>query len=102
LQAAAARLATEVASADRPLAESEATERVPAAVVFALQQGKSPGVTARLLRELSVTYEFQVRNRLSCMHGFVEPISICIVAGLAGFLFLALVAPLVSLVQNLS
>ncbi len=102
LRVAANRMASFVESGGTDLKECPAAKLLPATVLHSLQLDSSPGTRARLLRELSWIYDNQTRERLSWVHGIIEPLTICVIGVLVAFVVFALLGPLASLVTNLS
>jgi type II secretory pathway component PulF len=102
LRASASRLASFVESGRGDLSDSPASARFPTTILHALESDFSPTGRAALLRELSSMYDEQARNRASWVSGFLQPAFICLIGVLVGVLFLAILAPLFSLISNLS
>jgi len=75
---------------------------LPATLVYALQADAPQASRIRLLMELSASFAERARSRLSWTHGILGPFAICVVGGVVGLVVLALMMPLVQLINNLS
>jgi type II secretory pathway component PulF len=71
-------------------------------VVYALRFPMPDRARIRLLREVGLTYAQRASKLLSWTQGMFEPLAICVLGILVGFTVLALVLPLVRLIQGLS
>jgi len=73
-----------------------------ATVVHALVGDLSPKARIRLLREVGDSHAQRAARRLSWTRGIIEPIAICVIGLIVGFVVVSLFLPLISLVQGLS
>ncbi len=75
---------------------------LPATVVYALQAGPEGTPNIRLLQELSEIYSERVRNRFDWATGFLPQFSILAIGIVVGIVVLALLLPLVQLINGLT
>ena len=101
LQRAAWRLAREAERNDGlpPLKHSHPLTQT---VVYALRGGMSDAARIHLLREVGQSHAQRASKLLSWTQGMMEPLAICVLGILVGFTVLALLIPLISLIQGLS
>lgn len=103
LRREANQLATEIDLGNANLSESLPDRRsLPHTVIHALQLQDKPEAAALILRELSLMYDQQTRNRLAWTSSLIEPVFIVFLGMAVGFYVVALFMPLISLIQNLT
>ena len=71
---------------------------VPAAIQFASEAHDLPGT----LSSLSEMYQRQAELRLSALPGIITPLMVLLIAVLIGFVIMALMLPLINLIQGMS
>ena len=100
-RAAAEDLAQAAQNPSQALQSSQAAGRLPANLIHALTAGPDSTPHLPLLHQLGAIYSYHATHRTSWTTGAAAQLSI-VVAGLAvGFVVIALLAPLLSLVQGL-
>jgi type IV pilus assembly protein PilC len=75
---------------------------VPNTAIHVCQSNADSGAGARILRELAAMYDQQMENRLSFVVNLLEPVFVMVLGIAVGVHFIALIMPLVSLIQNLT
>jgi type IV pilus assembly protein PilC len=83
----------------RPL---EATRAFPAMVASMIEVGEETGALPQMLSRIADTYDDEVDNAIAALTSVIEPIMILIMAGVVGTIVIALLLPLVSIIQNLT
>jgi type IV pilus assembly protein PilC len=88
-------------SAGRPLTSAQ-TRLLPATVPAAMQFASGFHDLGATLGTLSEMYQRQAELRMAAIPGIVTPILVIVIAVLIGFIVLALMAPLIALIQGVS
>jgi type II secretory pathway component PulF len=101
LQRAAGLLAQEAERNDR-LPPLERRHPLTQTVVYALRGPVPDAARIRLLREVGQSHAQRAAKLLSWSQGMMEPLAVCVLGILVGFTVLALLSPLVHLIQGLS
>jgi type IV pilus assembly protein PilC len=101
LQRAAWRLARD-AERNELLPHPELSTPLTHTVVLALRGPMHEAARIRVLRAVGQCHAERARTRLSWTHGLMEPLAICAIALVVGFIVVSLFLPMVRLVQGLS
>jgi type II secretory pathway component PulF len=102
LREAAEALGQRVAAGDALAASASELSCIPRSFVQAIRWEKHTDAIPQLLRALAEMYEAQTRDRATMLAAVCEPVIIALTAGMLGFMVLGLLAPMVSLISNLS
>lgn len=97
----AEKLARFAHAANGPLNESPVARSLPANVIHALQAGPNGGPQIRLLRELSEMYGDRAGERVDWSTSATAQFAIVVLGIMVGFVVIALLSPLISLVTSL-
>ena len=98
----ALKLADDMAQKHFNLRESPWARRLPATVVHALQAGHDGRPSIPLLRQLAELYTARVRERCDWSTGFIAQFAIVVMGLAVGSVVLAILLPLVQMINNLT
>jgi type II secretory pathway component PulF len=96
------RIAGWLQAGDRPLAGSPIARGISATAIHALDTSLEGEASISMLRRLSAIYRDRIEHRSIVHHGWLGPTSIIVLGMLVGFVALALLMPLFSLISSLS
>ena len=81
-----------------PLRESKV---FPAMVVSMIDVGEETGNLAEMMEKIADTYDEEVDTTVEALSSLIEPILIVLLAGIVGFIVIAMFLPLIKLMQSI-